>query len=210
MKLGSMVVVVVALGGGLACSHEAKPVAQPDETAPLPPASGTTIGLLVDNAVGLELTDDQIGKLREISDQLGRQLAADDNDLRPDPNASPASDEPQQRGLGVRAGGSRGDGEAGRAGGGAEAFPGAAGGGATARQVYIPASTVNAVYQQRAHHLRDAIRRALGLMLAGQQARAVRLLTDHGVNVDTGEVTGGEPGVAPMAEPKLGQPLPRE
>ena len=76
--------------------------------------------------------------------------------------------------------------------------------------ITIPAATVNHVYQQRAHHVRDAIRSALGLLDSEQQAIARRVLTEHGVNLDTGEVRGGEPGAAKLEEPKLGQPLPRE
>jgi hypothetical protein len=93
-----------------------------------------------------------------------------------------------------------------------ETFPGGPGGGHPAdsgpKQIEIPPETVNRVYQQRARHVRDALQRAFKLLDAGQLATARRLLTEHGVNLDTGEL-GGNPGAQPL-DPKLGEPLPRE
>jgi hypothetical protein len=226
MELGPAIVIIVALGApaglalGLGCSREARPPAQPevqsDERPPLPPASGTPIGHLVDDASELKLSDDQLGKLRTINDDLAGQLAGDDSELRPEPvSAPPREDKP--RGFGVRAGATRTDGtEAGGGGGGRTAgFPGASvggntGDGASSGQIIIPAATVNHVNQQRARHVRDAIRRALGLLDAGQQAIARRVLAEHGVDLDTGQIVGGDPGAATLEEPKPGQPLPRE
>jgi hypothetical protein len=220
MKLGTAAFIVVAVaaptgfGLSLGCSHEARPpaqpVVQPDDRPPLPPASGTPIGHLVDAAGELKLSDDQLGGLKAIDDDLAGRLAADDSEMRPDPvPVSPREDKP--RGLGFRAGGMSPDGMAGGAGG----FPGASSGGnpgagASTGQIIIPAATVGHVYQQRAHDVRDAIRRALGLLDAGQQVIARRVLTEHGVDLDTGQVSGGEPGAAKLEDPKLGQPLPRE
>jgi hypothetical protein len=228
MKLGPAAVIVVVLGApvsfglSLGCSHEARPpvqpVVQPDERPPLPPASGTPIGHLVDDASELKLSDDQLSKLQAINDDLAGRLAADDSELRPDPvPESPREAKP--RGLGFRAGGVGADGAGGRTG----AFPGGssggnagassggnAGNGASSEQIIIPAATVGHVYQQRAHHVRDAIRSALGLLDSGQQVIARRVLTEHGVDLDTGEVRGGDPGAAQLEDPKLGQPLPRE
>src|SRR5262245_20379105 len=74
---------------GLGCSHDAKPVVEPDEHPPLPPASGTPIGYLVDDAAELKLSDDQLGKLKAIDDDLAGKLAALDGQLRgPSPSAS--------------------------------------------------------------------------------------------------------------------------
>jgi hypothetical protein len=213
MKLGPASVILL-LGGlagpGLGCSREARPPVQPDERPPLPPASGTPIGHLVEDAGELQLSDDQLGKLRAIDSDLAGQLAADDSEMRPDPVPT-SSREDKPRGLGFRAGGLGPGGMS----GGAGAFPGASGGGtgadaASSGQTVIPAATVNHVYQQRAHHVRDAIRRALGLLDAGQQAIALRVLADHGVDPETGEVSGGDPGTTKLADPKPGQPLPHE
>ena len=219
MKLAPAAVIVVALGPlagsglSLGCSHEARPPAapvQPDEHPPLPPAAGTPIGHLVDDAGELKLSDDQLDKLRAINDELAGQLTVDDSEMRPDPVAtSPQDDKP--RGLGFRASGQQPGGPP----AGAEGFPRAASGGnsgdgASSGQTIIPASTVNRVYRQRARHVRDAIRRALGLLDAGQQVIARRVLIDHGVDPDTGSVSGGDPGAAKLEDPKLGKPLPRE
>jgi hypothetical protein len=212
MKIGSAAIIVGALaalagpGLDLGCSHEARPAVQPDEHPPLPPASGTPIGHLVDDAGELKLSDDQLHKLQAIGDELAGQLAADDSEMRPEP-VGPAPDSDKPRGLGVRAGGK----ERGGPPIGDERFPRSAGTGDRASgQTMIPASTVNHVYQQRAHHVRDAIRRALGLLDAEQQVIARRVLTEHGVDPDTGEAGNDNPGTSKLADPKLGQPLPRE
>lgn len=200
-RIAALALLVGVAGTG--CSHEARPVAQPEEPPPLPPASGTPLGHLVDAAPQLRLSDDQLHKLQAIADDLAGQLAADDGELRPEPTATTTS-EPKARGFGMRAGG-RGPGESG---GQVENFPGAPQGGT--REVVISAATVNHVNQQRAHHVRDAIRRALALLDADQQAAARRVLADHGIDPDTGEVSGDDPGAAKLPDPKLGQPLPRE
>jgi len=216
MKLGPAVVIVVALGASagfgcsLGCSHEATPPAvpvQPDEHPPLPPAAGTPIGHLVDDAGELKLTDDQLDKLRTINDELAGQLTVDDSEMRPDPVA-PAPPSDKARGLGFHASGQQPGGPP----LGAGSSPRASGGnsGDETQTIIIPASTVNHVYQQRAHHIRDAIVSALKLLDAKQQVIARRVLTDHGVDPDSGSVTSGDPGAAKLEDPKLGKPLPRE
>jgi len=211
------VMVALALGGSgawglsLGCSREAKPAVQPDDHPPLPPASGTPIGHLIDNAAELKLSDDQLTKLKAINDELATQLAVDDSELRPAGAPRPPSDDdaPSGRGLGARAGGRLPSG----ASGGAQGFPGAPGSpgtGVATQTTVVPGTTVGAVHQQRAHHVRDAIRRAFALIDADQQALARRLLADHGIDPDTGDEAGGQPGESTMEDPKLGQPLPRE
>jgi hypothetical protein len=202
--------IVVALCGGLAvspgCSHEAKPVVQPEEPPPLPPASGTPIGYLVDSARELQLTDDQLTLIKGIDRELAVQFGALETEERtPDPVAP--SDRPAKpRGLGFRAGGVR-DG----AGGAMQGFPGAPGGGAGSagdpapRALVISGDTLNHVAVQRARDLRDAIRRALALLDPGQQAIATRVLTEHGIDPDTGQTSGG-PGAASPTEHGTGTP----
>ncbi|HEY0992467.1 MAG TPA: hypothetical protein VGD80_35685 [Kofleriaceae bacterium] len=218
MRLASLAVIValsvvsalvsaLAVSASAGCSREARPAAQPGEQAPLPPSAGTPIGHLVDNAAELTLSDDQLRKLRTINDDLAAQLAGDDSELHP-VRVAPPEQEKTGRGLGFRATGRTSEG----AGGGVGGFPNnsSAGNqpdGSTSREILVPASTVNYVYQQRARHVRDAIHRALDLLDAEQQTIARRLLTDHGVNLDTGE-TGADPAAA-MDPPKPNQPLPR-
>jgi hypothetical protein len=220
--LAAVLAVALALPGGLGsqlgCSRPAPrepadPVVEPDEHPPLPPASGTPIGFLVDDAGTLTLSDDQLGKLRAINDELATQLAIDDGDMKPEPVQPAKKDDNKGRGLGFRAGGSQ-EGFGGYNGG----FPNAprtAGQQGTddqggSRQYVIPAATVNKVYQARAKHTLAAIKRALVVLDAGQQKVARRVLVDHGVNLDTGEVAGGDPGEKKLEDPKPGQPLPRE
>jgi hypothetical protein len=205
--LSAVLVAIGVLGGsGLGCSHEAKPVVQPDDHPPLPPASGTPIGLLIDDASELTLRDDQLTKLRAIDDDLATRLAALDGASRtPDPvPVSSRADKP--RGLGFRAGGANGG-----FGGATSAFPGAPGNGAppdgTQRAGYISGETLTEINQKRAHELRDAIRRALAVLDAEQQAIAMRVFTEHAVDPDTGQ-TGPEPGAANPGPANPGEPGP--
>jgi len=205
MKLAPLAIVAVALGAlgsvSSGCSHQPPPVAQPGEPGeppPLPPTSGTPIGHLVDGAGELQLSDDQVGKLKAISDELAGQLAGDDAELRPDP-VPPSQLERQPRGLGFHAAGSTPDGKA--AGTPSPDNP-------SPRGFAITSDTATMVSQRRSHHIRDAIRRAFGLLDTTQQVIARRLLTEHGVNPDTGET--GDAGAGKLEDPKLGQPLPRE
>jgi hypothetical protein len=192
-------VTVVALAG-LGCSHEARPVAAPEEHAPLPPASGSPIGYLVDDAGELKLRDDQLARLRQIDDELGTKLAASETALRtPEPVARDnRPDAP--RGLGFRAGGGRPtvDDHAmpvvQPVHGGATDFPLES---TQPKQYVISGATIDGIYRDRARDTRDAIRRALALLDDAQRAIARRVLTEHGVDPDTGQTTGGEPGARP-------------
>ena len=195
-------VTAVALAGlapGSGCSHEARPPVAPEERAPLPPASGSPIGLLVEDAGELKLSDDQLTRLREIDEALGAKLAASETALRtPEPVQDNRPDAP--RGLGFRAGGGRETVDdhamplvqpvAGRA----TAFPSED---TRPKQYVIPGATVDGIYRDRARDTRDAIRRALALLDDAQRAIARRVLTEHGVDPDTGQTTGGEPGARP-------------
>src|SRR5262245_8605026 len=113
--LAAVLAVALALPGGLGsqlgCSHPTPrepvdPVVEPDEHPPLPPASGTPIGFLVDDAGELKLSDDQLSKLRAINDELATQLAIDEGDMKPEP-VEAKKDDNKGRGLGFRAGGSQ-------------------------------------------------------------------------------------------------------
>jgi len=63
----------IALVVTLGCGHDAKPAMQPDDHPPLPPASGTPIGYLID-ATELHLRDDQLTQLKEIDTSLAARL----------------------------------------------------------------------------------------------------------------------------------------
>jgi hypothetical protein len=209
-------VTAVALAGcalGLGCSHDARPAVAPEEHAPLPPASGSPIGHLVEDASELKLSDDQLARLREIDDALGAKLAASETALRtgePVPRDN-RSDAP--RGLGFHAAG--GNATVDDHGmplvqpvhGGATGFPSE---NAQPKQYVIPGATVDGIDRDRARDTRDAIRRALALLDDAQRAIARRVLTEHGVDPDTGQTTGSEPGArtdgGDLAPLKPGEP----
>src|SRR5579862_9616528 len=66
-----------------ACSHHDAPApVEPAGTTPLPPASGTPIGYLIDDASELHLTDDQVTKLRDIDTSLAAELEVIDSQVR--------------------------------------------------------------------------------------------------------------------------------
>lgn len=201
--LATMVTVVAAgaaaLGGPvLGCSREARPPAQPAEPAPLPAASGTPIGYLVD-AHELALSPEQSAQLKTIDEDLANRLAAIEGSLRqPDPTEHPAPGQESNkgRGLGFRAGGVSGR----QGGAGAEqtVFPGD-----TSVKVAPPRRGDNPVAAGRAAEdrnelIRDALARALGLLDSVQRITARRVLTEHGVDPTTGgPVSGSMPAASP-------------
>jgi hypothetical protein len=217
-----VIAAALAVSVGLACGSGAKPVVQPDEHPPLPPASGTPIGYLVDDSTELGLRDDQLTQLKAIDEDLASKLAVLDGELRGTGPARPASGQSgaRHRGGGRRGGGRRG-GASNPSGG---ASPGAAGGSGSAAGSGAPprgvsAATANRVTEERAADVRSAIERALALLDAPQQQIARRVLTDHGVDLDAGRPQGkseageqsgesGEPGEPDDPEPGSGSGSP--
>jgi len=72
-------VLVVALLAPVACHKEAPPAYAEQ---PLPPASGTPIGYLIDNSSQLELSAEQVTKLQAIDDSLSARNEGIDTQLR--------------------------------------------------------------------------------------------------------------------------------
>jgi hypothetical protein len=176
------VALVLALAS---CHHDPEPATA--ETAPLPPASGTPIGFLIDDASALQLTGDQLARLHQIDTALAAQLETLDSKLRTanKPADTSSSDPPPTMG---RHGGRRGG--MGGMGGGHSRHRGSGSGSAA------PAGTaVNGLTEQRADDVRDALRRAMELLEPAQQQAATRVLADHDIDVDSGrpEPTGEEP-----------------
>ena len=65
------------------CHREPKPMTPKEgELPPLPPASGTAVGYLVDNATALKLRPDQLDKLKEIDTSLAARNDSIDTQLR--------------------------------------------------------------------------------------------------------------------------------
>src|SRR5215470_10896825 len=165
MRIIGLAVVVVAASAaalsasGAGCSHDAKPAVEPDEHPPLPPASGTPIGYLVDDATELKLSDEQLGKLKAIDDDLAGKLAALDGQLRgSSPSTSSNQNTGRRRGGGMRGGGMRGGG---MRGGGMRGGGSGAGSGAGPRRGGASPDAVGRVTEERAADVRDAIDRAM-------------------------------------------------
>jgi hypothetical protein len=74
---------LIAFVGFAACTKEPK-IMTPKEgdLPPLPPASGTAVGYLVDGAKQLDLRDDQLTKLKEIDSSLSARNDVIDTQLR--------------------------------------------------------------------------------------------------------------------------------
>jgi hypothetical protein len=139
-----------------ACRKQYDPEPEhPQEAPPLPPASGTPVGYLVDNAGQLHLREDQLAKLQDID----RSLSARDDDLETqirliekpaeDPEAAPGAPAPRHNNA-----------------------PGA--------QVKTTPDAAK-LREARKSGDDDALRKAFAILDPGQQTAARKLLEDHGI-----------------------------
>jgi len=175
---------LAALFLALACCHSdpAPMHPHPGDLPPLPPASGTPIGYLLDARSDLQLTPDQLDKLTQIDNSLAARDAEIDTQLRqiekPEEEEDPT---PAQQKAGAK----------------------------RARHAYAPgqqqlstnpdAQKLHAIRQQND---RDAVKKALALLDSTQQGKARTILADHDV-----EVPGG-PKKPDAPDPSDGQPVP--
>ncbi len=95
----TLLAVVLAATG---CHHDPKPmVPKEGELPPLPPASGTPVGYLIDSASQLALDDTQIKRLKEIDDSLAARNDGIETQLReiekPEEEEPPAKNEPPRK-----------------------------------------------------------------------------------------------------------------
>lgn len=168
----------------VACHHDAPAPAEPAGTPPLPPASGTPVGFLVDAAADLHLRDDQVAALRDIDTSLGADLESIDAQTRAanrptDADAAPA--QPMGR---------RGGRHGGMGGGGAMPSGGHSGGhhkrGGGSGSAVSPSggAAASRLADQRAGEVREALKRAFAVLDAGQQQQAKQVLAAHDVDVD--------------------------
>ena len=205
-------VLAIAIAAALGCGHDAKPVVQPDDHPPLPPASGTPIGYLIDDAAELKLTDDQLTQLKTIDSELATKLDLVDSQHG---GARPADPSQPQQGR-RRGGGRRGGMGGGGMGGGGMGGGGMGGGGMGGRGMRgnrggsgagsgsgRPAPTPGAssrATEDRATDVREALARAFQLLDPTQREIARRVLDDRGVDLDAGR----SPGPQEPAEPDSG------
>ena len=79
MRRFAIVLILTLIG----CHSDAQPThPAPGELPPLPPASGTPVGYLIDSSGDLKLRDDQLTKLKQIDASLAAQNADVDVQLR--------------------------------------------------------------------------------------------------------------------------------
>jgi hypothetical protein len=134
----------------------------PGEVPPLPPASGTAVGYLVDAAGELKLTGDQLEKMKEIDASLSAENGQIDAQLRQVEKPVPEEQlSPQQQKAGVQP----------------QRYNNAPG-----------ASTIQTndsvkLRKMRDDNDRDALKRALALLDAQQLPKAKQILTDRGIEI---------------------------
>lgn len=150
-----LLAVGLALGG---CHREPKLVHAGDEMPPLPPASGTPVGYILDSSAQLKLSDEQFTKLKQIDDSLSARNDAIDTQLReietPEEEAPPEKNAPPP----IRP---------------KNMAPGS-----------VPTRTTRdagKLHEARAANNTEAIEKAFALLDATQQAEARKLLAARGI-----------------------------
>ncbi|MDB4954455.1 MAG: hypothetical protein JWO36_2024 [Myxococcales bacterium] len=185
--LGSLMLRTTILGLALAfcgCHHDPEPIhAGENELPPLPPASGTPVGYLIDSADNLKLRDEQIKKLKEIDTSLAAQDASIDTQLRQIEKPTEEEEEPQPKGPG--------------------AHPRKRHNNAPGQNMTTTADAAK-LHDMRAANDRDALKKALALLDPAQQESALKILEDRGIEVGKAKKheAGGDDGTPlPGAEP---------
>jgi len=152
------------LAAGIAlvgCHHDPKPMTPKEgELPPLPPASGTAIGYLVDNATALKLRPDQLDKLKEIDTSLAARNDSIETQLRSmvKPDEAPAEKgKPPPRHNNAPGAQVKVTGEAGK------------------------------LQEARAANDRDALQRAFAVLDPDQQDAARKLLDERGITAPGAE-----------------------
>jgi hypothetical protein len=176
----ALLLALAVVAGG--CNRQKDEVIEPGGPPPLPPASGTAVGYLVDAAADLQLSSEQLEKLKKIDDSLAAQNGSIEAQLRQIEQPVPPAEQlsPQQMKAGEKQ--ERYDNAPGR-------------------------STMQTSDSQRLHKIhddneRDALKRAFALLDAKQLEKAKRILQDRGV-----DVPGEAKQEAPRSEDE-GTPLP--
>lgn len=159
-------VLLVALFSITSCSSNPKPITPKEgELPPLPPASGTAVGYLVDNAGQLKLRDDQLEQLKALDTSLAAKNDSIETQLRtmerPDV-APPEKDKPPPRHNNA---------------------PGA--------QI-TSSPDAQKLHRARAANDQDALVKAFAVLDDSQKTIAKRLLEDRGIT-PPGAAKKGEP-----------------
>jgi hypothetical protein len=166
-----------------ACHHDPQPIhPKPGDLPPLPPASGTPIGYLLDARLDLALTPDQVDQLKKIDTSLAARDADIDTQLRQ--IERPEEDQelsPQEQKAGMK----------------------------RQRHAYSPKDQQLSTNQDaaRLHEIRkandrDAVKKALALLDEQQLGKARAILTEHDVDLPDAPKKPAGP------DPSDGQPVP--
>jgi hypothetical protein len=165
----------------LAACHPKPTKPGPGEVPPLPPASGTAVGYLVDAAGELKLRDDQLTKLKDIDASLAAENGQIDAQLRQIEKPVPEEQlSPQAQKAGVP----------------------------PPRYNNAPGvSTITTNDSMKLRKMRDendsdALKKAFALLDPAQLEAAKRILTDRGVAIP------GQPKQEETRSEEDGQPLP--
>ena len=147
-----LALVALALAG---CRKDPDPVS-PSEVQPLPPASGTPVGYLIDNASQLQLRQDQLAKLQEIDNSLSARNDGIDTQIReiekPEPEGPVDPKAPPER---------------------KNMAPGA--------QPMTTTADSGKLHEARAANNKDALQRAFAVLDDDQKIAAKKLLDDRGI-----------------------------
>lgn len=153
-----MLLAFAACGGGA----QQPPPTTPTDVPPLPPASGTPIGYLIDSSTDLKLRDDQLAQLKDLDASLAAQDADVDVQIRQIEKPEDEEEQtPQEQKAHVKK----------------ERFNMAPG-----------QNTKSTPDSQRLHAIRDqndkaALGKAWALLDKDQQVTAKKILEDRGVTV---------------------------
>ena len=150
---------VLALASAFAsggCHHDPEPThPKPGDLPPLPPASGTPIGYILDSAGDLKLRDEQLSKLKELDASLAARDEEIDTQLRT--IEKPEEEEPAQKGAPPKR---------------HNHAPGAS---------VKSSADANKLHERRKANDREALDKAFALLDADQQEKARQILSERGV-----------------------------
>jgi hypothetical protein len=173
-------VLLLALVAG--CPHDQQPThPQAGDLPPLPPASGTPVGYLIDSSSELKLRDDQLTKLKDIDTSLAAKNADLDVQLRQIEKPEQEEDlTPQQQKAGEK----------------------------KQRHNHAPGAAVvtNAdaakLHEMHNQNDKDALKQVWALLDPDQQTTAKKILEERGVE------TPGSAKKGPTRDDDAGKPLP--
>ena len=176
---------VAALVLGAAACGPKNDVIEPSGPPPLPPASGSVIGYLIDAKAQLSLRDEQLAKLEHIDSSLAARNGQLDAQLRMIEKPAPGEElSPQQQKAGQQP----------------SRYNNAPG------VMTVGNGDSQKIHQLREDNDREALKEALALLDAEQQVTAKRILQDRDVRIP-GEGKGRGQN-APATPSDSGAPLP--